>query len=324
MKEASDRVSLVLVETIFENQRALLAALKATRTPFTRLPSGDVHPMLKFAPMGSNLCFPVESFVFWVLAVACNMYKRLDRLPPVHDRKTMLEQRQYNLFKKVAKQVYVYGDDIVCRKEDYQFLLDVFPEFKLKFNSEKCCTHGSFRESCGLDAYKGIEVQPLRLKRVWSMRRKQDAVTYASYVAFSNAAYVRGYLRTAEFITQLVERDLGALPIIGLSSKVLNRPSAIEPLSALVWMRYGVSVALQPTGVRTRFKREARGNKPCYQRYEVRCLLPTTVDKTVKSDDWSMVLRRLTSPTRLDDPGIFPLAHRVNLKWAWIPLADKA
>jgi hypothetical protein len=315
MKEASDRVSLRLVKHLFQDQAELLNCILATRTRETRLPSGDVHVMNKFAPMGSNLCFPVESIVFYALAVGCLMHKRA--LSDPFRGKPRNEYRWLNrLLKTCLRSVYVYGDDIVSRKQDYQILLDTFPRFGLMFNPDKCCTHGSFRESCGMDAYKGIPVQPLRLKSVWSVHRKQDAVTLCSYVAFSNAAYLRGLQRTSEFITQLVESETGKLPVMGVHPRSVVDHEVSLP-NGLVLMRYEATVTSQPAGIRTRFNRTLH-------RWEVRCELPTTRHIRVASDDWSMMLRRLTSPVHSGDPGVFSLVHRVKLKWTWIPLADKA
>jgi hypothetical protein len=319
MKEASDRVSLALVEELFDFCGPVLNCFKAARTTATRLPNGDMCTLKKFAPMGSNLCFPVESLVFYALAVSCIVRKLESSVSPYKGKDWRVHQRRYNRYiEKACRSVFVYGDDIIVRREDYSLLTSYFPKLGLMFNPGKCCTHGFFRESCGLDAYRGVQVQPLRMKRLWSTRRKQDAVTYASYVAFSNAAYVRGLHRTAEFITQLIEKDLGTLPVIGLGRKTLESHYLdFEPLSALVRVEYGATAASQPKNVRTRFNRSLH-------RFEVRCLHPTSCITQVDSDDWSMVLRRLNSPSQRRAPGIFPLAHRVTLKWAWIPLADKA
>ena len=307
MKEASDRVSVALVKYLFGARTDVLNCLLATRTTATKLPSGDVHVMNKFAPMGSNLCFPIESIVFYVLAVAAIVHKQEfpmhNRCKAAHASRTFLSS-----VREASRHVYVYGDDIVCRTEDYQVLLSALPIVGLLFNKDKCCTHGSFRESCGMDAFKGVQVQPLRLKKLWSVHRKQDALTYASYVAFSNAAYVRGYHRVADFISQHVERDLGALPVKGMPTTMT--PEQFQPPSGLVLVRLGSRVTAQPPNVKTRYNRELH-------RYEVRCRLPRISTIEIHTDDWSMVLRRLLSPG-LDDLGIFPMAHRVTLKWAWI------
>jgi hypothetical protein len=72
MKDASDRVSLSLVEDLFKHTQ-ILPWLKASRTPGVALPSGRVLLYKKFAPMGSATCFPVEAIVFYSLAVATLM-----------------------------------------------------------------------------------------------------------------------------------------------------------------------------------------------------------------------------------------------------------
>ena len=307
MKEASDRVSLWLVDQLWQHNPQLLACLRAARTQATRLPSGDVMPLNKFAPMGSNLCFPVESVVFWALAVSTIVHKNAPwkRVKPSHGWRSY-----WSAIKRAAKTVFVYGDDIVCKSQDYQDLLNTLPQFGLLFNVAKCCTSGSFRESCGMDAFKGHPVQPLRLKKLWSVHRKQDALTMASYVAFRNAAYVHGLHRVAEFITPLLVGELGPMPVMAWNCS--RPPHEFEPISALALVEHGTREGLKPrqNTVRVRYNKRIH----CV---EVRCLIPTPVYKTVWSDDWSMILRRLTSPGR-KAPGVFPLAHRVTLKWAWI------
>jgi hypothetical protein len=64
MQEASDRVSKELVNDLFDGVPVLRNALMALRTEATRLPSGKIVSLNKFAPMGSALCFPVEAFCF--------------------------------------------------------------------------------------------------------------------------------------------------------------------------------------------------------------------------------------------------------------------
>lgn len=313
MKEASDRVSLGLVRYLFDDRPDVLNCLLATRTTATKLPSGDTVRLKKFAPMGSNLCFPVESFVFYALAVGCLVTETL-RNEPIRCKPESQHAVYDRVVRRCCKRVFVYGDDIISRKEDYPLLLSMFPSVGLMFNKDKCCTHGSFRESCGLDAYKGVQVQPLRLKSVWLAHRKQDASTLMSYMAFSNACYVRGFHRTSELVTQLVVGEVGELPVI--RPPLFVDPNLYDSPSALVKVRYESRATQQPPSIKTRFCRNLH-------RWEVRCLLPKIRTIRVYSDDWSMVLRRFSSPSDTCEPGIFPLAHRVSLKWAWIPLADQ-
>lgn len=311
MKEASDRVSLELVELLFGDCPRLLSCLKAARTSATKLPSGDIVALKKFAPMGSNLCFPIEALVFYALAVGCLVNKEIHRLDSVKPSRRWMAYR--SLMKRSARRLFVYGDDIISRNEDYHLLLQYFPTVGLMFNVDKCCTHGSFRESCGFDAYKGVDVTPLRLKRVMSRRPKQDAVTYYSYVAFSNAAHERGWSRTAEFVAQRVERDLGTLPVLPVLPFVPNREFR-QNYGVLAWSRFGSHVKSQPSGVKTRWNTDLH-------RFEVRALQAVPRKISVRSDDWCMVLRRVTSPSEHDEPGTFALTRRVTLKRVWTPVS---
>jgi hypothetical protein len=193
MKEASDRVSVKLVERLFNGHPFLLQAMMACRSEATLLPNGTELPLDKFAPMGSCLCFPVESLVFYALAVSA------------------IRQQTGKSWRKAMKSVYVYGDDIIVRREDYPHLLSQMPKVGLMFNDGKCCTARFFRESCGCDAYVGVDVTPVRLKTLWSHRRS-DPNALVSYVALYNAMYGLGYHSVAETTKQLVTETYGYIP----------------------------------------------------------------------------------------------------------------
>jgi hypothetical protein len=185
MKEASDRVSLSLVTAIFD-QCPMLAGLLASRSRSTRLPNGTVLQLKKFAPMGSAVCFPVESFVFYALCVGVLMHK------------CGMSRRE------ARRSVYVYGDDLIVRTSTVEALTHHLPEFGLLFNLGKCCSSGLFRESCGCDAYNGVDVTPVRLRKQLriprAFTRHLGAVTIASTVMQSNRLHERGCYRAAEFL----------------------------------------------------------------------------------------------------------------------------
>lgn len=181
MKEASDRVSLQLVQKVFAKRPDVLKCLEATRTTQTELPSGEILPLKKFAPMGSALCFPVEALVFFALA------KVLAVKYGVHG------------------QVYVYGDDIIVDAKLAPILAEHFPKYGLMFNESKCFSKGYFRESCGLDAYKGFICTPIRLRKLLPNNRKQVSQIVGS-VEFSNHLYLRGYWKTAFAVRERLEK----------------------------------------------------------------------------------------------------------------------
>jgi len=311
MKDASDRVSVALVSELFRDCPTLLRCLMAIRTPATRLPNGDVVLMKKFAPMGSNLCFPIESIVFFALGVGLYMHRRLTAVPYVS------RHHQFRYYAKLmwtaTRRLYVYGDDIISLREDYPEMLQYFPKVGLMFNTDKCCTQGSFRESCGMDAYKGVDVTPLRLKRLWMNGRRQAPETICAYVAFSNAAYARGFHRVASDTSDAVTEILGPLPVLPERAHDPQSRTGCE-YGVLALVRHYSHASIDTTKWQVRFN-------PDLQCREYRLLQAVPRKVIVGSDDWRMVLRRFTSPSERDDPGVFAMTRRITLKRVWRRLA---
>lgn len=201
MKEASDRISLWLVKSLFENQPLLLRQLLATRTEATELPDGEIYLMRKFAPMGSANCFPIESVLHWCLAVSSLTV--LGNVP----------------LKRALKSVYVYGDDIIVKGENHVPLLEAFPHFMLKFNESKSCTSGIFRESCGTDAVLGQDVGVLKIKKPLP-NRPYDANGYVSYLAYINRLWDDAYYSSSTYLGDFVKGLFGPIPQVPEDSEV--------------------------------------------------------------------------------------------------------
>lgn len=198
MSDASDRVSTVLVDFLFGSRPDVLATLHSCRTVETVLPSGKLVSLRKFAPMGSALCFPVEALVFYALAVG-----------------VLVQHGGYLPF-QAEQRIHVYGDDIICHLEDYEMIMQYFPYVGLKFNDKKCCTGGFFRESCGVDAFKGENVTPLKLRTRWLSSR--PATSIVSWIEYSNSLYARGYWLAAE----CVRSQVGDFPVLDFDHKTVE------------------------------------------------------------------------------------------------------
>lgn len=204
LKDASDRVSMWLIKRLFPQE--ITRALFACRSDGTLLPDGRCVNFRKFAPMGSACCFPVESLVFWSLAVGAL----------IHPLKVS------NLVKGEIPQVWVYGDDIVCRKADYIPVKSVFNELSLEFNENKCCLGRFFRESCGCDAFKEKDVTPVKLHTLWP-RGRWSPNAMLSYISYANAFREtgRGYDSVANYIQDYMQHHLGPLPVTNEDKHVM-------------------------------------------------------------------------------------------------------
>jgi len=240
LKEASDRVSMGLVRLLFPEH--LVKVLEASRTLTTELPGGEILALDKFAPMGSALCFPILATTIWTILSA--------GAPDAETRDGLL----------------VYGDDVIVPTAYAENAIKLLESFGLLVNRDKSCTKGSFRESCGMDAFKGINVTPVRIKTVWASSRRPDI--YSAYIDYSNQYYARCYFNTYNVIVQALHSIYGAIPDMDMG---LPCPSLAE-----------VPEAYRP--------KRRRVNKHL-QRCEVHVW--TVRSRTIKReiDGWSMLLR---------------------------------
>jgi hypothetical protein len=281
LEDASDRVSLEVVRRVFERSPGLLRALEACRTTATKLPDGEMVTLNKFAPMGSALCFPVEAYVFWVIIVAAIV--RYTNLPLV----------------KVGKRVFVYGDDIVVPTEWATFSIQGLEAINLKVSASKSCISGKFRESCGMDAFDGIPVTPLRLRTRFS-NLKSDGSCLAAYVSLANAfALTSPYTTASQFIWDSLETTYGKIPY-GTSrssypSRTVRNPS--------------VAFSLNMRAHRWRRNRSFQ---------QVQFLLPSLSSRRIRSklDGWPRLLKDLIVPP-VGDPSQIVLQRSIRIKRRW-------
>jgi len=281
LKDASDRVSVELVKRLFPEN--VFDCLWAARTTHTKLPNGKIVELAKFAPMGSALCFPVEALVFWLVCVVA--IQEYSRLP----------------LSFVAPRVFVYGDDIIVPTLYAQVVNDALEACGLKVNTSKCFTTGHFRESCGVDAYRGHLVTPLRLRRQWN-EKPQDASVYASYLALINQFDKRGYSETCTFLHGMMTSVFGVIP--------WGRDSSSYPClrASSYWTAFDKNVKL---GVKYRWNTD-------YSRFEVRVRSLHTKQAHSDIDGWQRMLRDLLVPS-LSDPSRVAPVKSAQLRTNWKP-----
>lgn len=206
LNEASDRVSVSLVHLLFPSH--VFDVLSACRTSSTVLPNGKVLPLQKFAPMGSALCFPILALTVWSILTAA--------APDADTRERIL----------------VYGDDVIVPTHYALNAMEQLEAFGLKVNRDKSCIRGLFRESCGMDAFQGVCVTPVRIRTVWSSEPSPEALT--SWVSYANSFWERGLYHTYDYIVGLLNRVYGSIPSkdLGLTSSpsLYERPEYMVPL----------------------------------------------------------------------------------------------
>jgi hypothetical protein len=207
LKEASDRVSLAMVEAYFRKCPELLRCLTASRSTHTRLPDGRVIQLAKFAPMGSACCFPVLATCIWFTIVAAIELFDLPCDP---------------------SEVFVYGDDVIVPTKIANFVGPILAHVGLKVNKAKSFINSRFLESCGMDAFEGQNVTPTRLRHInlLDLTKATEASLFAvSCVEHGNLSNKAGHHYLAFHAFGVGAKLLGKLPrvpdksgIIGISS----------------------------------------------------------------------------------------------------------
>lgn len=283
LSSASDRISLHLIERIFRKNKTLLEALWAVRTRTIENSIDKKSPKLyeirKFTTMGSACTFPVQTILFALIAISATIRGRVSR---------------YSI-REAAGQVHVFGDDIIVPAYAGAATIRLLTTLGLKVNTSKTFCTGKFRESCGTDAYAGVDVTPAYFRKVPSRSRPESVV---STVNTSNNFLSKGFCRTANWIHELAER-----------SGQLTLPF-VEPGSGMF-------------GIETPWKENIHLRKrwnPLLQRVEALVTIPS--GRAPRSDDhwYNRLLQYFTEAPRPDDLWVsgIPVRPRLNLRRRWV------
>lgn len=221
LSEASDRVLASLVSEMLDRVPVFRDAVFACRSRVAQLGDGRRIDLLKFASMGSALCFPIEAMLFYTIIIATRVKARADQTGILTVRKSDFCD------------AYVYGDDIIVPVSEVEAVGSALARYGLKLNTAKCFSRGKFRESCGMDAYDGVQVKPVYLRRMPPTNRA-DASRMASIVSFTNQLEEAGWTDAAREIRTEYGTHFG-IPYVTSSSPLLGWVSPSEDLSPGKW-----------------------------------------------------------------------------------------
>lgn len=203
LASASDSVLWDLIKFIFPGH--VLKYLMATRTSRVIVPDGSVRSITKYAPMGSGLCFPIQSILYSLLctleSLAWSAGKRSD------DLSLTLGKPQWapgvGKYDQLISHM-CYGDDIICDKRITSSVIDSLTSLGFEVNTEKSFVGDSpVRESCGIYAFDGRDVTPLQYK-IKTVRRDLNADSLTSAISLANRAYEYGFLNLRKTLIHYV------------------------------------------------------------------------------------------------------------------------
>jgi hypothetical protein len=258
LSAASDRLSLWVVESFFRKHPLLLESLIVTRSDSVVDPITNQEGCLrKFAPMGSAVTFPVQSLVYATVAYAAVLvHNGWDLKSHSYMRKKL---------KQVADSVRVFGDDILLPSEAVPNLGVLLEFLQLKVNGSKSHYDGYFRESCGMDAYKGYDVTPAYISHI---APSDPTTTLEAYVEQSNNAWRKGLWHLATWMKNEIRPQVRRL--IPISNEVLGC------VTLVTFCRGTRAVTRHSTG---------------WQRDVVRGYFPRATAKRARRDSWCSLLQ---------------------------------
>lgn len=211
LSSASDSMDVRIVKELFPPK--VSQVLMATRSSRVITPEGDERVLFKFAPMGSALCFPVQTTVFTASVILAYMLVSSEDDQAVADlakvRHWSLDvqrflrrrvYRDYTGFSDKLQPFTVYGDDIICDAKATDYVIRILQHLGFKVNVEKSFTgRDGYRESCGKHYVGGYECTPI-LFTVKRYSGKISPSSYMSLVGMINKAGDVGYRRTQSYL----------------------------------------------------------------------------------------------------------------------------
>ena len=211
LSSASDRLTCWTVERVFRRNPSVLHALHAARTRYIRYDDEYMSSFIKlkkFASQGTAVTFPVQSFVFLCIALGVCIngdvtWQKIGRL---------------------RHHVRVFGDDIIVPNTRYAAATRALTLLGLKVNEEKSFHVGYFRESCGMDAFKGFDITPVKPVHVVA----DGPTSRKALLDTTNNLFKKGLWNASRALeSTLGNRILQRLPIVGRDSGIVGRTSFV-------------------------------------------------------------------------------------------------
>lgn len=214
--------------------------------------NGDVIHPTYVAPMGSAVCFIFETICFCLIVELAFRTVRRQKC------------RGY------ADHVSVYGDDIICPADVAEEVVSLLTQLGFSVNRSKTFLNGPYKESCGVEYYKGSPIRRFNHPRHGLSPRR---VTLAKVSSVMDLASTLGSFLFFTARRHLLKTWCGV--------KVTDRLSFSD---CVVWDRY--SVVPDST-----IRKEWSVDWQCYV-----ALVPTVVERYLPHDN-DYELRLMTFPT---------------------------
>lgn len=216
LKSASDRLSAWTIERAFRSNISLLERLHASRSRtlsncVTRT-SFETIRLKKAFTQGSGCNFPMQTVSYAMMAIAAVIL-------------TGSRKVNHKSMEDASHKVRIFGDDIIVPVESLVKLKEILVALQLRVNDSKTFSKGKFRESCGCDAYNGVEITPVYIRDVSLNPDHEQAM---SVLETSNNLFKRGLWNLADWQASLLSKF--KFPVVKLRNlDIINNSHAHAP-----------------------------------------------------------------------------------------------
>jgi hypothetical protein len=133
---------------------------------------------------GNACTFPVQTIIYSMVAISAVLASRGLKI----STRSITE---------AGREVRVFGDDIIVPSDALEMLTRYLGFLQLKVNPSKTFHKGRFRESCGVDAFAGVDVTPARIRSLSDHPSHEDA---QSMLESANNLFMAGMWRTSDWM----------------------------------------------------------------------------------------------------------------------------
>lgn len=221
LKSASDRLSCWTVERVFRVNPSILERIHACRS---RSIANAINPSIwdrmvlkKCFSQGNACTFPTQSIVYGIFCIAAVVISDLERQPK-HIRRRVTAKA----ITQASKSVRVFGDDLIVPRRALATLQRILSFNQLRINPAKTYPKGKFRESCGTDAYDGVDVTPAYVRTISGSPNHDQMV---SVIECSNNLFQKGCWHLANWLSDSIRERKNQLPIVPPGSGLLGLTS---------------------------------------------------------------------------------------------------
>jgi len=152
LSSASDTISTAMLRDVCDGR--FLAIMDSFRSKRVHLPNGELLDLHLFSSMGNGYTFSLQTLIFCVVV---KVVYEMHSLPFIASSTPLS-----NL--DIPDTYAVNGDDIVVVNHVFQDVCMLLSMLGFIPNPDKSFSTGYFRESCGVDAFRGANVRGIYIK----------------------------------------------------------------------------------------------------------------------------------------------------------------